>query len=66
MVVGVSLRGGAIMMGLGMGAQTPLKWHLEYRLQYLDGCGGVVEGRGHHDGARNGGGAQTPLKWHLE
>ena len=47
------------MMGLGMGAQTPLKWHLEYRLQYLDGCGGVVEGRGHHDGARNGGGTNS-------
>ena len=44
---------GAIMMGLGMGGrvQTPLKWHLEYRRQYLNGCGGVAEGRGHHDGA---------------
>ena len=49
---------GAIIMGLGMGGrvQTPLKWHLEYRRQYLNGCGGVAEGRGHHDGARNGGG----------
>ena len=43
------------MMGLGMGGrvQTPLKWHLEYRRQYLNGCGG------HHDGARNGGGINS-------
>ena len=34
------------MMGLGMGGrvQTPLKWHLEYRRQYLDCCGGVAQG----------------------
>ena len=48
-----------------MGAQTPLKWHLEYRRQYLNGCGGVAEGRGHHDGARNGGAGTNSIKMAL-